>query len=50
MTRSSSDIFHEADLPHFTAEDASLSSGERALARIVSTLTDEWDALDGAAH
>lgn len=50
MTRPISDIFREADLPHFDAEDASLSSGERALARIISTLTDEWDALDGAAQ
>lgn len=47
MTRPISDIFRDIQLPRYTPEDTSLSSGERVLARIISILAEEWDSLDG---
>lgn len=36
-----------AGVPRMDPEDDSLSSGERAQARIVAVLVAEWDSLDG---
>lgn len=41
-------LLNQADIPRFAPDDDTLSSGERALARITAVLTTEWDALDGA--
>lgn len=39
-------LLRDAGVPRFDPSDESLSSGERAHARIVAVLVDEWDALD----
>lgn len=36
-----------ANVARFDPEDATLSRGERAQAKIVTVLLEEWDALDG---
>lgn len=41
-------LLSEASVARFDPEDATLSSGERAQAKIVTVLLEEWDALDGA--
>lgn len=40
-------LLRDAGVSRFDPSDESLSSGERAHARIVAVLVDEWDALDG---
>ena len=40
-------LLNQADIPRFAPDDTTLSSGERALARVTAVLADEWDILDG---
>ncbi|WIM67760.1 antitoxin [Corynebacterium breve] len=39
-------LLRDTGVPRVDPSDESLSSGERAHARIVAVLVDEWDALD----
>lgn len=47
MIQSIEKLLSEASVARFDPEDATLSSGERAQAKIVTVLLEEWDALDG---
>ena len=47
MIQSIEKLLSEARVARFDPEDGTLSSGERAQAKIVTVLLEEWDALDG---
>lgn len=40
-------LLRAANVPFFDPSDTTLSGSERAMARIVATLREEWDGLDG---
>ena len=47
MTRPIDELLRQAGVPLFDPNDATLSGGEVAIARIASALREDWDRLDG---
>ncbi len=46
MTRPIDELLRQTGVPVFDPDDATLSGGEVAIARIVSVLRADWDRLD----
>src|SRR5699024_4460725 len=47
MTRPIDELLRQTGVPVFDPNDATLSGGEVAIARIASALREDWDRLDG---
>ena len=47
ITRPIDELLHQTGMPLFDPNDATLSGGQVAIARIVSALRADWDRLDG---
>ena len=47
MTRPIDELLRQTGVPLFDPNDATLSGGEVAIARIASALREDWDRLDG---
>ena len=47
MTCPIDELLRQTGVPVFDPNDASLSGGEVAIARIASALREDWDRLDG---
>ena len=47
MTRPIDELLRQTGVPVFDPNDATLSGGEVAIARIANVLREDWDRLDG---